>query len=241
VEATKIVDLPNEDEDGKSLGFMALAFTPVGMFGSSEELIAGSTDGSLYHVPRQASSTPRLLGGFPMWKQGDPSPGTGVSGDTTYRWQLSGDAVFYPEGATFRGLAVLRACKLTNSSYDCRNADNDVLVEVDVAALVGAYSNRTSAANLRKRWLGNGTGYGQLFGIGAWNKSVWAFASAHYDTRADKMIPAYLLEIDSTGRAQVQATWSDSAFIETQSNGNQRGRGWYGAGVTTVAPISVLQ
>jgi hypothetical protein len=126
--------------------------------------------------------------------------------------------MFFVQSGSPRGLATVRTC---SKSGTC-DATNDILAEIDVPAMANAYQTKTPAASLTKQLLGSGTGFGRLFGIGAWNNQVFAFSRASGDT------PAQLVAIDSSGNGQV-----------VQSFGQITG-GWSGAGVTTTATVTIL-
>ena len=187
---------------GSGQAFYALGFAPAGVLGTTETLVAGDNHGDLYAIETNGRTT--KLGAF----------GTSSSGDT---YELSGDILFYQQNGATRGLATVRSCyKGTCSSK------NDILAEIDVAAMSSAYQTKSPAASLKKQFLGSGTGFGHLFGIGAWNDAVYAFS------RASGSTPAQLIAIDGSGSGKV-----------VQSFG-QISSGWSGAGVTTKAPITVL-
>ncbi len=200
--------------------FYALGFVPAGYLQADEALIAGDSAGSLYYIDTSGSSaTPQNLGSFGSYQAGDPSPAK--SGDL---WTLSGDVVFYTDsGGAVRGLATLRSCYTSSSGSVSCSSKNDVLAEVDMNALKTAFTSKSPATSLRKQILGSGTGYGRLFGIGAWEQNVYAFSRASGTTT-----PAMLLQIGSNGAATVLQTFSSITA------------GWSGAGVTTTATITVL-
>jgi hypothetical protein len=187
----------------QSQKFYALGFAPAGVLGSGETLVAGDNYGVLYAVESDGGTTE--LGSF----------GTDGSGNP---YELSGDVVFYTQNGTARGLATVRSCQKSGSC----STSNDILAEIDVAAMSAAYASKTPASSLKKQLLGSGTGYGRLFGVGAWNDSVYAFA------RASSGTPAELVRIDGSGHGTVLQTFG------------QISAGWSGAGVTTAAPITVL-
>jgi hypothetical protein len=181
--------------------FYALGFTPAGTLESGESLIAGDSDGNLYYVDASgASNAPQELGGF--------------GGN----WELSGDVVFYSSNGTTLGLATIRDC-----SSSC-STTNDSLAEIDVAAMTTAFQNKTSSAPLLKQVLGSGTGFGDLFGIGAWGNSVYAFSRA--SSSGSK--PAQLIQVGASGTGTSLQTFSNIT------------EGWSGAGVTTKAMITVV-
>jgi hypothetical protein len=203
----------------KDIIFYALALTPKGTLESDESLIGGDGDGAVWSLSKSGGAA-RKLGGFGPVKSGDPAP----SGADV--WTLSGDMLFYKDGANVRGLATLRACKSARNGdvTDCGFA-NDVLAEVDVAALKEAYTTK-SVRNLRKQILGAGTGYGRLFGIGAWGDKVYAFG--RNSTQAP-VVPAQLIEVSGNGHGVAL-----QAFDTID-------RGWSCAGVTTRAVIQVVR
>ncbi len=187
---------------GSGQYFYALGFAPQGVLGSGETLVAGDNYGVLYAIETTGQTT--KLGSF------------GKSGTDTY--ELSGDVMFFIQSGTPRGLATVRKC---SSSGSC-GTSNDILAEIDVPAMASAYQTKTVASTLTKQFLGSGTGYGRLFGIGAWNNQVFAFS------RTSGSTPAQLIAIDGTGTGQV-----------VQSFGQITG-GWSGAGVTTTATVTIL-
>ncbi|MGH7295110.1 MAG: hypothetical protein ACRELB_09265, partial [Polyangiaceae bacterium] len=184
--------------------FYALGFAPAGMLETGESLIAGDSSGSLYYVDASgASATPQNLGNF----------GTAPGGGT---YELSGDVVFYTLNGTPRGLATVRSCTSSCSTTD------DYLVEIDVAAMQSAFQSKSPAASLLKTKIGSsGTGYGRLFGVGAWGNSVYAFARAGSSGNP----PAQLVQVQGSGAGSVLQTFSNITA------------GWSGAGVTTKAQV----
>jgi len=179
--------------------FYALGFTPAGALEPGESLIAGDSAGNLYYIDTSgASATPQNLGGF---------------GGT---WELSGDVVFFSAGGATIGLATIRQC-----SGSC-NTHNDSLAEIDMSALASAYGNHAPSSTLLKQLLGTGTTFGDLFGIGAWGNSVYAFSREQGST------PAQLVQIGPSGVGM-----SLQMFPNITS-------GWSGAGVTTKAPVTIV-
>jgi hypothetical protein len=184
--------------------FYALGFAPAGTLDAEETLVAGDNKGILYAVSTSGETT--KLGTF----------GTNSYGDT---YQLSGDVMFFSEGGNVRGLATVRSCYAKGGSC---TSSNDILAEIDVAAMTAAYQSKTPASSLKKQFLGSGTGFGRLFGVGAWDSHVYAFS------RSSGTTPAQLIEIDNLGNGQVVQSF------------NQISGGWSGAGVTTSAKITFL-
>jgi len=188
---------------GSGQKFYALGFAPAGVLDNGETLVAGDNDGVLYAIDGGGATTE--LGSFGVDKSGNP-------------YELSGDVVFYTQNGAARGLATVRSCQKGGSC----STTNDILAEIDVPAMSAAYASKTPASSLKKQLLGSGTGFGRLFGVGAWNDSVYAFA------RASGSTPAELVRIDASGNGTV-----------IQSFG-QISAGWSGAGVTTSAPVTIL-
>ena len=192
---------------GTSTKFYALGFTPAGTLETGESLIAGDSKGDLYYVDQTGVAAPQNLGSF------GPAPTGGT-------YELSGDVVFYELNGSARGLATVRACKTSSSC----SSTSDLLVEVNISKLQQAYTSKSPAASLLQQSLGSGTGYGRLFGVGAWGSSVYAFSRA-----SGSSSQAQLIQIDSSG-----------VGTSLQSFPNITA-GWSGAGVTTKAQVSVLQ
>ena len=196
VKLTKVTDITLKSAQK----FYALGFTLAGTLGTDEKLIAGDNLGELYAV--ESNGTTVALGNF----------GTDTKGN---RFELSGDVMFFAVNGLPRGLATLRSCKGTTCT-----TTNDLLAEIDVAAMQAAYASKTPG-NMRKSFLGTGTGYGKLFGIGAWSDSVFAFSRQGTN-------PAQLVQIGANGVGKVL-----QSFPSITS-------GWSGAGVTTSASVTIL-
>jgi hypothetical protein len=186
--------------------FYALGFAPAGVLGSAEGLVAGDGNGELWYIDTSTTNaTPQDLGGF----------GSDPNGDA---WELSGDVVFYTDNGAPTGLATIRSC---GSSGSCSKS-NDYLAAVDMSALAQAYSSGTPGTLLKATY-GSGTGYGELFGLGAWGDVAYGFAREQ-----GSGTPAQLVEINgSTGQGTSLQTFPSISS------------GWSGAGVTTAATISV--
>jgi hypothetical protein len=196
--------------------FYALAFTPAGALAKGEVLVGGDGWGELYAIDTTTGTTTDL---------GNFGPNPSRSGDTL---GLSGDLVFYLDTQSHAtGLATVRSCK-TGSSL-CTTS-NDYLVAVDMIALATAYKNGAPAPTLLRgiyggstSSVGHGVGYGDLFGLGAWHGSVFAFA--RHSTA--NTTPLFLSIDTTTGIGTVLS--SAFSFVN----------GWSGAGVSTSAVITV--
>jgi hypothetical protein len=183
--------------------FYALGFTPPGVLGAGEMLVAGDNNGELWAIDGNGATTD--LGEF------GPAPQGAVYG-------LSGDVMFYLQNGKTRGLATVRPYLNGNATV----TNNDVLAEIDVAAMQTAFMTKTPGV-LKKQFLGTGTMFGRLYGIGAWNDSVYAF-----ERLGSNNFPAQLVQIGANGSAKVIQMFPNIVA------------GWSGAGVTTNAPVTIL-
>jgi hypothetical protein len=192
--------------------FYALAFAPAGVLGSGETLVGGDGNGELWSIDTMTGATIDL-GGF--------------GPDKTRVFALSGDVVFYTDAAGKpTGLATIRSCLPGGTSC---TATNDYLAGIDMTALATAFNSQTKAVSLLKGIYGGstaskgaGVGFGDLFGLGAWQGEVFGFQ------RGSSSKSPSLIGIDTMSGA---GTVLDKSF--TFSNG------WSGAGVTTKVTITV--
>ena len=195
--------------------FFALAFAPVGAIDDSiEALIGGDINGMLWAIDQNTGETTQL-GNFGL----DPQ----TAGNTM---ELSGDLLFYTDAnGNPTGLATIRSCPTGTT-----NCGGDYLAGVDMAALKKAYSSKTPATTLLSGVygspgtgkLGPGTGFWEVFGLGAWNATVYGF------TRHNSAQDSQLITID-TNSGVGSATSQTFAFTN----------GWSGAGVTTKVQVTV--
>jgi hypothetical protein len=191
--------------------FYALAFAPKGVLGADEALVGGDDAGTVWQIPSDGS-TPVKIGDFGAVVAGDPGGGTAGN-----QWQLSGDLAFFSNAGTPVGVATIRPC---STATMCK-ADNDVLVEIDMAAL----AKKDPKARLLKRFIGAATGYGRLFGVGAWDNEVFAFQ------RSSATNGAQLISVSlTTGKGTIVKDFPDITAAKD---------GWSGAGVTTSAKITI--
>ncbi len=202
---------------GSSSKFYALAFAPVGALDAANEtLVGGDSNGNLWSINTSSGAAVNL---------GNFGADASISGNT---WELSGDMVFYDDSMNNpTGLATIRSCPKNGSGSECKG---DYLASVDMTALKTAYTSGTAATSLlggiygatSPTVPGNGTGFADVFGLGAWNSTVFGF-SRHTSTAS----PA-LITIDTTSGAGTMVT---NSFSFTN--------GWSGAGVSTKVVISV--
>lgn len=195
--------------------FFALAFAPKGALDpNAEVLVGGDGAGDLYSIDT-TNGTTKNLGNF----GNDPShPGS--------HFGLSGDVMFYLDpNNNATGLATIRSC---SSGSTCIKS-NDFLAGVDMKALASAYTSGTPASSLNagiyggsQQSVGPGTGFGELFGLGAWGGTIFAYA------RHTTASPPQLVTID-TGSGQGTMVTNNFSFTN----------GWSGAGVTTTVSVVV--
>lgn len=211
--------------------FFALAFTPSGLLETgAESLVAGDDQGNIYLIPNATTSpgTPVALGGFGKYVSGDPTGTAPYKGDTPDHWELSGDIVFWTDSSsTVHGVATLCLAYAdvykSTTTYPCA-ADNDVLAEIDIAAL----QTKSATASLRKGFFGTtGTKFGKIFGAGAWGDKVYGFTLGEAAKDGGTATPAQLISIDSTGVGTSLQTFASISD------------GWTGAGVSTKAVVTL--
>jgi hypothetical protein len=203
--------------------FYALAFAPAGALDpNNETLVGGDSAGNLWSIDTTTGAAVNL-GNFGK----DKSVGDG--GTNTF--ELSGDLVFYLDSSNNpTGLATIRSCPAGGSGSECKG---DYLAGVDMTALKTAYTSGTAATSLlggiyggSSSGPGNGTGYADVFGLGAWNSQVFGF-SRHTGSGSTVVAPS-IISIDTT-----------SGVGSLISNSFTFTNGWSGAGVTTKVIISV--
>jgi hypothetical protein len=200
--------------------FYALGFTTADALGAGtgEVLIAGDGNGDVFSVDQTSGATTKLGSFGPDTTQNKCSNKSGCV------WGLSGDFVFYELNGVPGGLATIRSCNPGGTG--CSNA-SDALVQIDMGALGTAYKSNPpmAAASLTANLLGNGSGFGHLFGIGAWGDAVYAFS--RQSGSGTSGTPAQLVKIDQSGNG--------TSLMPFPSIMN----GWSGAGVTTKAAVTI--
>jgi hypothetical protein len=210
--------------------FYALAFTPANALGAGtgEVLIGGDSDGELWSINTSSGATVDL---------GNFGPDASRSGNF---FALSGDLVFYVDGmGNQTGLATIRSCTPSSSgkSPTCIKT-SDYLAGIDMGALGTAFTTQTKSTTLLKgiyggssQGPGNGTGYGSLFGLGAWNGTVFAFSrNINADPNSNPpvtAVPPTLLTINASTGVGTPVAGQSWSFTD----------GWSGAGVTTSVTI----
>jgi hypothetical protein len=205
--------------------FYALSFVPSGVIDASEEtLLAGDTAGNLWRID-QTTGAIEQHGNFGVVPANDgqghnyPSDATATGTTTTVGtpWQLSGDIVFLANAGKPLGFATVRDC----TSMGC--SATDTLIQIDLTKLgkTGTAVTGDVTLGLRGQVVKSSTctdttnaTYGKMFGIAAWNSTIFGFSHG-----------SYVVEIDNDTGAACAVTGTDTA------------ESWSGAAVTTVAPV----
>jgi hypothetical protein len=217
----------------------ALAFAPPGLLsppaadggpGSVETLVGGDGDGNVWSIDPTSGSA-KNLGNF----GDDPT----ISGNTL---SLSGDIVLYTDSTgAATGLATIRSCTPPPAKYPtdaptCVKT-NDLLAGINVSELVKAYNSGTPSLSLNGGIYGGsttstgaGTGFGELFGLGAWEGDVYGFGNAQSAKDGGAAVPPQLVSV---------STATGAATLVSNSFGFSTG-GWSGAGVTTKVTVTVI-
>jgi hypothetical protein len=204
---------------GSTNKFFALGFAPAGALASGEVLIAGDSTGSLYSIDTGSGATVDL---------GSFGPDPSIAGNV---FELSGDVVFYIDStSTPRGLATIRSCTATGLSCGA-----DYLAAVNMTNLKAAITSGMPATTLlggiyggSGSTPGKGTLFHDVFGLAAWNGTVYGFA------RYSATQPAALISIDAT----MDATSGQGTIVQM---GFGFTNGWSGAGITSSASVTVTQ
>jgi len=202
------------------VSFYALAFAPKGFLGTGEELVGGDSAGEVWAIDTTGSTigTVHDLGNFGK-----------VPGKTDGSiFGLSGDIVFYTDTmGNPTGLATIRECAAGGKSC---TATNDYLAGIDMKALAGAFTGTPASSLLGGIYggsstsIGSGTGYGRLFGLGAWEGTVYGFERLESSAPTN---PPNIVSINTTSGA--------GSVVSAPSITS----GWSGAGVSTTVTITV--
>jgi hypothetical protein len=216
---TGTVQLASVAQIQGSTYFYALAFAPKGALDpNNETLVGGDENGDLWSIDTSNGSTFKL-GNFGVDKS-----------NSNNTFGLSGDVVFYLDPTTQAptGLATIRSCPPNTSKPSLCNGD--YLAGVNMTALKTAYTTHSTATSLlggiyggSKSGPGNGIGVSDVFGLAAWNSTVFGFS--RYLSGA----PASLLTIDTTTGVGTPV----HTFTFPSNDG------WSGAGVTTSVSVKV--
>jgi hypothetical protein len=212
----------------------ALAFAPPGLLGTGETLVGGDGNGDVWSIDPTTGNAINL-GNFGA----DPTNSSNFLG-------LSGDIVFYTDSTgTPTGLATIRSCAPPPAKYPTDaptcSKSSDFLAGINISELVNAYKTGTPSQSLNggiygaptgqtSTQTGPGTGFGELFGLGAWEGNVYGFGNAMAGKDGGASTPPELASVStSTGVGSLVS----SAFGFTSG-------GWSGAGVTTKVTVTII-
>jgi hypothetical protein len=203
-----------------SVTFYALTFAPEGVIGSGETLIAGNTDGELWAINTSTGALEQH-GNFGKVPSTDGNGHNYDNGNVGKRWELSGDIVFLANGSKPVGFATVRDCPNPPSKTGCNLTDTLIQIDMTKLKTVGTQSVTSSVRGQILEGSGcSATGtapedYQQLLGIAAWNDKVYGFSQS-----------GAIVAIDNDT--------AEACRLVMVS-----GTKWYGAGVTTIAPVVV--
>jgi hypothetical protein len=197
--------------------FFGLTFAPVGLINDQKEvLIGGNTAGELWAIDQTGAVSQH--GSFGVVPSNDGNGNAYASNHVGSLWRLSGDMVFLANKGNPVGFATVRDCEDPQTTSTC--SDIDTLIEIDLSKMkpVGKQSILKSIRGQilkRNGCQGLPENFSRLFGIAAWNDNVYGFSST---------------------QALVAISTEDAKGCLVQ---DYPGIGFYGAGVTTLAPIVI--
>jgi hypothetical protein len=208
--------------------FFAAAFAPKGTIDPvAETLVAGGAAGTLWAVDTSNGSV-ALVGNFGTVPADDGNGHAYPPGNVGKQWELSGDVVFFENGGNPVGFAAVRDCP--NPPYTANCSTTDTLVEVDpkrlsrtaptvvTRALRGQVVKASNCADPTR------SSYGGILGVAAYRGDVIGFARLASGASATSPV----VRVDNA---------SGQACLVTDDSAVATG-GWWGAGVTTAAPVT---
>jgi len=201
----------------QTVKFFGLTFAPAGVLHPTKEvLVAGDTSGTLWVLDEQGNSAQR--GTFGTVPANDGHGHSYPSMNVGKNWALSGDIVFLANNGLPVGFATVRDCSDPSNIQTCNTTDTLLELNLDVLATAGPQTIITKSirGQVVKRLGCNdstSSGYGGMYGIGAWNDKVYGFS-----------VNGKLVEIE---------TGDGSACLVKEYAGYK----FAGAGVTTLAPF----
>lgn len=157
--------------------FYGLTFAPAGVLRATEMLVAANSNGELWSIDEQGQTT--QVGVFGTVPANDGHGHTYANAGKA--WELSGDIVFLSNGGSPIGFATVRDCPNPPSTSGCDTVDT--LVEINVTKLA-AGSTQQVIKSIRGQVVKSATctdssttsGYGSMFGVAAWNNTVFGFS-----------------------------------------------------------------
>ena len=165
-------------KNAKGVTFYGLTFAPVGVLGATEVLVGGNTAGELWQI--DANGTLTLRGTMGVVPADDGHGHAYPAKNVGKAWELSGDIVFLYNAGDPVGFATVRDCPTPPSSAGC--SKTDTLLQLDLTKLA-ANTPGSVALAVRGQIVKGATckdatngAYGGMYGIAAWDKTVYGFS-----------------------------------------------------------------
>jgi hypothetical protein len=222
----------------QSIGdFYGASMAPVGTLDPQKEvLVVADSAGDLYRVDTSNGQYTKVgnLGTVPANDgNGHPYDGAHIG----KRWALSGDIVFLENKGQPVGFATVRDCNDPAAGSGC--ADIDTLIELDIKKLSSATPNQSVLRSVRGQIRvqntgcpkdGDTKGYNRIYGVAAVGTSIIGFSRGR-DRDAQGTGNGLVLRVDNDR--------GPGCLVADHSGTAATGGGWAGAGVTTLAPVTV--
>ena len=195
--------------------FYALTMAPVGVIDPNlEVLMAADSAGQLWAIDAAGKTTQH--GSFGNVPANDGNGYSYAAANVGKVWEISGDLVFLANNGNPVGFATVRDCPTPPSTTGCSKTDS--LLEIDMSKLSAPGSNVVAKAVRGAVLKAPGcndsvTAYGSMYGIAAWNDSVYGFSRT-----------GLLVGINTNK--------GGACLVQDYPNLN-----FSGAGVTTLAPV----
>jgi hypothetical protein len=196
--------------------FYALTFAPEGVLDPAKEvLVAGNSAGELWRIDADGKTS--LHGSFGDVPADDGNGHTYDAANVGKPWELSGDIVFLANDGSPVGFATVRDCPNPPSTTGCSKIDT--LIEIDMTKFAqpspGSVLKAIRGKVVKKAGCNDASssGYGSMYGIAAWNATVFGFS------RTGNLV-------------QVDGNDGGACLVK-----NYTGEKFSGAGVTTLAPV----
>jgi hypothetical protein len=211
VHCAQTIPLENPDD----ISFYGMAIVPPGILGAEEVLLAANSAGELWSIDESGALARR--GTFGTVPADDGNGHTYQHAGKA--WELSGDIVISANDGDPVGFATVRDCPDPPSANGCNEVDT--LIEIDVAKLITSTTQSVTKSVRGKVLKGSGCsdsapGYGRIYGIAAYQGSVFGFSRGAGD--------GFAVEISNQD--------GYGCLVQAFS-----GNPWSGAGITTLAPV----
>jgi hypothetical protein len=211
VHCADTIPLENPDD----ISFYGMAIVPPGILGAAEVLLAANSAGELWSIDDNGALSRRGTFGKVPADDGNGHTFQHAGQD----WELSGDIVISANDGDPVGFATVRDCPDPPSANGCNEVDT--LIEIDVDKLVTSTTQSVTKSVRGKVLKASGcsdtvAGYGRIYGIAAYQGSVFGFSRGAGD--------GFAVEISNQD--------GYGCLVQAFS-----GNPWSGAGITTLAPV----